>query len=93
MVKPSGEEMEEWMCFNTFGQTFFTLFVLSTGEHWNAIMHEVMDSPDGPGELIAVGFFLSFQFLCVAAPAPRPRPRPRPRPPRAAASDAARAVG
>jgi len=64
-VKPSGEEMEEWMCFNTFGQTFFTLFVLSTGEHWNAIMHEVMDSPDGPGELIAVGFFLSFQFLCV----------------------------
>ena len=54
-VKPSGEEMEEWMCFNTFGQTFFTLFVLSTGEHWNAIMHEVMDSPDGPGELIAVG--------------------------------------
>ena len=64
MVKPSGEEMEEWMCFNTFGQTFFTLFVLSTGEHWNAIMHDVMDSPDGPGELIAVGFFLSFQFVC-----------------------------
>ena len=54
-VKQSEEEMEEWMCFNTFGQTFFTLFVLSTGEHWNAIMHEVMDSPDGPGELIAVG--------------------------------------
>ena len=29
-------EMNEFMNFDTFGRSFFTLFVLSTGEHWNA---------------------------------------------------------
>ena len=29
-------EMNGFMNFDTFGRAFFTLFVLATGEHWNA---------------------------------------------------------
>jgi hypothetical protein len=29
-------EMNEFMNFQNFGRAFFTLFVLATGEHWNA---------------------------------------------------------
>eukprot|EP01052_Picozoa_sp_SAG31_P011185 SAG31_NODE_628_length_13432_cov_131.456086_13_plen_1393_part_00 len=55
-----------FMNFTSFGTTLFTLFILATGEHWNAIMHELMKAPDpAPGPLLTVVFFLSFQFLCV----------------------------
>lgn len=65
-VYPSDDgEMTSFMNFRNFSRTLFTLFVLATGEHWNAIMHELMESEVGPGEIATVGFFLSFQFLCV----------------------------
>jgi hypothetical protein len=59
------EEMTTYMNFEDFWSTLFTLFVLATGEHWNAIMHEVMRSPAGPGNLPTVAFFVTFQFLAV----------------------------
>jgi Ca2+-binding EF-hand superfamily protein len=59
------EEMTEYMNFEDFWSTWFTLFVLATGEHWNAIMHEVMKSEAGPGLVPTVAFFVTFQFLAV----------------------------
>ncbi len=59
------EEMTEFMNFEDFWSTWFTLFVLATGEHWNAIMHEVMKSEQGPGMIPTVLFFVTFQFLAV----------------------------
>jgi hypothetical protein len=59
------EEMTEFMNFEDFWSSWFTLFVLSTGEHWNAIMHEVMNSDQGPGMIPTVAFFVTFQFLAV----------------------------
>ena len=57
--------MTEFMNFEDFWSTWFTLFVLATGEHWNAIMHEVMRSEQGPGLIPTVAFFVTFQFLAV----------------------------
>lgn len=59
------DEMTEYMNFEDFWSTWFTLFVLATGEHWNAIMHEVMKSEQGPGVVTTVAFFVTFQFLAV----------------------------
>jgi Ca2+-binding EF-hand superfamily protein len=59
------EEMTEYMNFEDFWAAWFTLFVLATGEHWNAIMHEVMKSEQGPGMIPTVVFFVTFQFLAV----------------------------
>lgn len=35
-VQPSDQEMNDFMNFESFGRAVFTLFVLATGEHWNA---------------------------------------------------------
>ena len=36
LVAPSDQEMNDLMNFQNFGRAWWTLFVLSTGEHWNA---------------------------------------------------------
>jgi Ca2+-binding EF-hand superfamily protein len=65
LVEPSGGEMDDLMNFRDFWRAWFTLCVLSTGEHWNAVMHELRVSKDGPGGPATVAVFLTFQFSCV----------------------------
>lgn len=65
LVQPSGDEMNGVMNFTSFGRAWWTLFVLSTGEHWNAVMHELMKAELGPDPWLTQAFFLTFTFMCV----------------------------
>jgi hypothetical protein len=65
LVQPSGGEMNEVMNFTSFGRAWWTLFVLSTGEHWNAVMHELMSAELAPDRWLTMSFFLTFTFMCV----------------------------
>jgi Ca2+-binding EF-hand superfamily protein len=68
LVEPPPQDnggMNELLNFKSFPRAWWTLFVASTGEHWNAFMHELMESEDGPGTALTTIFFLTFQFFCV----------------------------
>lgn len=43
LVQPSDGEMNNVMNFTSFGRAWWTLFVLSTGEHWNACVTHTRD--------------------------------------------------
>ena len=58
LVQPSDNEMNEVMNFTNFGRAWWTLFVLSTGEHWNAMMHELMTAELAPDPWLVKAFFL-----------------------------------
>ena len=49
LVMPSDQEMNDLMNFQSFGRAWWTLFVLSTGEHWNACV----TTPAAPKCLLA----------------------------------------
>ena len=65
LVQPGDGEMNDLMNFTSFPRAWWTLFVAATGEHWNALMHELKEAEDGPGAAATIIFFLTFQFLCV----------------------------
>ena len=46
--------------FRTFHVAFLTLFRFSTGESWNALMHDCMDQTTG----WAFVYFTTFQLIC-----------------------------
>jgi hypothetical protein len=56
----------EYRNFKNFGQSFLTLFVISTGESWNLLMYDCMDTPPDctPGETcgnsLAPAFYIVF---------------------------------
>lgn len=40
-----GAIIDEYRNFNNFGQSFLFLFVISTGESWNMIMYDCINTP------------------------------------------------
>jgi hypothetical protein len=44
LVQPGDGEMNSVMNFTNFGRAWWTLFVLSTGEHWNACVSSSLPS-------------------------------------------------
>jgi len=40
-----GEVISEYRNFTDFGQSFLTLFVIATGENWNMLMYDCIDTP------------------------------------------------
>lgn len=57
-----GDVISDWKNFTNFHQSFSLLFSISTGEDWNRIMFDCMDTGKG-GTSIAPLFFLSFILL------------------------------
>lgn len=48
----SGNFMGPYRNYEDFGQSFLTLFVIATGENWNGLMYDCLNTPPGctPGE-------------------------------------------
>ena len=57
-----GDVISDWKNFTNFHQSFSLLFSISTGEDWNRIMFDCMNTAKG-GTNIAPLFFLSFILL------------------------------
>lgn len=57
-----GDVISDWKNFTNFHQSFSLLFSISTGEDWNRIMFDCMDTGKG-GTSLAPLFFLSFILL------------------------------
>lgn len=41
----SGDIIDGYKNFNNFGQSFLLLFAISTGEDWNKLMYDCVDTP------------------------------------------------
>ena len=64
-----GVVISEWKNFTNFHMSFSLLFSISTGEDWNRIMYDCMDTPpnciegETCGTVLAPVFFLSFILM------------------------------
>jgi len=58
---PDLEFINERTNFGTFGYSMLTLFRSATGESWNGVMHEIVNS----GFPAATPFFVSFVVICT----------------------------
>ncbi len=64
-----GDVISDWKNFTNFHQSFSLLFSISTGEDWNRIMYDCMDTSSSCiqgktcGTQLAPLFFLSFILL------------------------------
>lgn len=57
-----GDVISDWKNFTNFHQSFSLLFSISTGEDWNRIMFDCMDTGRG-GTSLAPLFFLAFILI------------------------------
>ena len=57
-----GDVISDWKNFTNFHQSFSLLFAIATGEDWNRIMFDCMDTEKG-GTSLAPIFFLSFILI------------------------------
>ena len=57
-----GDVISDWKNFTNFHQSFSLLFSISTGEDWNRIMFDCMDTGKG-GTSLAPAFFLTFILI------------------------------
>jgi len=55
----TGDVVSDWKNFTNFHQSFSLLFSISTGEDWNRIMFDCIDTGAG-GSNLAPLFFLTF---------------------------------
>jgi len=65
----SGEVIDEYKNFNNFGESFLLLFAISTGEDWNKLMYDCVDTPpncvqgDTCGSSLAPAFYIVFVMI------------------------------
>jgi len=65
----SGEVIDEYKNFNNFGQSFLLLFAISTGEDWNKLMYDCVDTPpnctpgDTCGSSLAPAYYIVFVMI------------------------------
>lgn len=61
-----GEFINEYRNYEDFGQSFLTLFVIATGENWNGLMYDCLNTPPmcepgvSCGTSLAPGFYIVF---------------------------------
>jgi len=63
----SGEFLGEYRNYETFGQSFLTLFVIATGENWNGLMYDCLNTPPDcePGETCGTSLAPLFYIIFV----------------------------
>ena len=62
-----GRFINEYRNYNDFGQSFLTLFVISTGENWNGLMYDCIDTPPNcvPGKTCGTSLAPIFYIIFV----------------------------